>query len=85
LQTWRQLLGDQMWIVSGEEAIDAGWFGPRVDDRVRASIGDVVAAAHGPIGIFQRKVDPFEAQVVGHHGSMTPEEQLVPLLVYRND
>jgi hypothetical protein len=85
LDTWRELLGDAMWIASGEEAIEGGWFGPRVDDRVRASIGDVVAAAHGPIGIFQRKVDPFEAQVVGHHGSMTPEEQLVPLLVYRND
>ena len=39
-------LGDRMWILSREEAIEAGWFGPRVDDRVRERIGDVVAAPH---------------------------------------
>ena len=85
LAAWREMLGHAMWIVSGDEAVESGWFGPRIDSGVRSRIGDVVAAAFGPIGIFQRKVDPFEAQVIGHHGSMTAEEQLVPLLLYRND
>jgi hypothetical protein len=69
-----------MWVVSGEEAVDGGWFGPRVEDRVRPRIGDVVAAAHGSVGVFQRDVDPLQAMLVGHHGSMTSAEQLVPLL-----
>ncbi len=83
LQIWRAVLGEQMWIVSREEAIDQGWFGPRVLDRVRPRIGDVVAAAREPIGVFQRDVDPGQAQLVGHHGSLTPAERLVPLILFR--
>jgi len=81
LAAWRETLGDRMWIMPRDEAIEAGWFGPNVDDEVRARIGDVVAAARGPVGIFQRSIDPGQAGLVGHHGSLTPEEQLVPLLV----
>lgn len=80
---WDGVLGDRMWVVSGEEAISAGWFGPMVPDRIRPRIGDVVAAAHGAIGVMQRSVDPAHARLVGHHGSMTPREQLVPLLTLR--
>ena len=80
---WRERLGDRMWIRRRDEAIGEGWFGPRVDDRVRGRIGDVVAAAAGPIGIFERDVDPYQPTLVGHHGSMTPAEQLVPLLEFR--
>jgi hypothetical protein len=83
LDTWRAALGDRMWIITREEAIEAGWFGPTVSDDARGRIGDVIAAAFGPIGIFQRSVDPGQAGLVGHHGSLTPEEQLVPLLVVR--
>jgi hypothetical protein len=83
LAAWRERLGDRMWIVSRDEAIAAGWFGPRVDERVRERIGDVVAAASGPVGIFERAVDPYQPTLVGHHGSMTPAEQLVPLVEIR--
>jgi hypothetical protein len=83
LATWRALLGHAMWVVPGEEAVAAGWFGPQVTDEVRARVGDVVAAAHGPVGVVQREVDPTQALLVGHHGSMTPAEQLVPFLELR--
>jgi hypothetical protein len=83
LAAWRGLLGHAMWVVPGEEAIAAGWFGPKVTDEVRARVGDVVAAAHGPIGVVQREVDPTQAILTGHHGSMTPAEQLVPFLELR--
>jgi hypothetical protein len=83
LAAWRALLGSQMWVVSGEEAIEAGWFGPWVPDRVRPRIGDVVAAAFGPVGVMQREVDPAQAQFTGHHGSMTEAEQLVPMVELR--
>lgn len=81
LGTWREQLGDQMWIMSRQEAINGGWFGPSVPDSIAGRIGDVIAAAHGPIGIFQKSVDPSQASMVGHHGSLTPEEVLVPLIV----
>ena len=83
LAAWRGLLGHAMWVVPGEEAITAGWFGPKVTDEVRARVGDVVAAAHGSIGVVQREVDPTQAVLIGHHGSMTPAEQLVPFLEIR--
>jgi len=83
LTTWRSVIGDRMWIWGREEAIATGIFGPRVTDRARERIGDVVAAAYGRVGIVQRDVDPAQARLNGHHGSLTPAEQLVPLLRYR--
>ncbi|MFB7636868.1 alkaline phosphatase family protein [Streptomyces sp. NPDC056149] len=83
LAVWREVVGDQMWVAGREEAIAAGWFGPQVDDRVRARIGDVVAAAHADVAIVASEREPNESQMVGLHGSMTPVEQLVPLLEVR--
>jgi Type I phosphodiesterase / nucleotide pyrophosphatase len=84
VSAWRAVLGDRMWIWTREEAIASGIFGPTVGDRVRARIGDVVAAAFGRVGIVQRDVDPAQARLNGHHGSLTSAEQLVPLLSYRS-
>jgi hypothetical protein len=72
-----------MWVLPGEEAVAAGWFGPEVTDDARSRIGDVVAAAAGPIGVVQREVDPTAPLLTGHHGSFTPAEQLVPFLELR--
>ncbi|MGX1762304.1 alkaline phosphatase family protein [Streptomyces lydicus] len=83
LAVWREVVGEQMWVASREEAIAAGWFGPCVDDRVRARIGDVVAAAHADMVIIATEREPRESEMVGMHGSMTPVEQLVPLLEVR--
>jgi hypothetical protein len=80
LAAWRERLGDRVWIASKEQAVAEGWFGPEVNDRVWARIGDVLAAPHQRLGIFQRSVDPAQARMVGHHGSMTPMEQLVPFI-----
>ena len=84
LDAWRSMLGDRMWVWTREEAIATGIFGPRVNERARERMGDIVAAAHGLVGIVQREVDPAQARLNGHHGSLTPAEQLVPLLVYRS-
>ncbi|HEX6351168.1 MAG TPA: nucleotide pyrophosphatase/phosphodiesterase family protein [Candidatus Dormibacteraeota bacterium] len=83
LAAWRELLGESMWILTREEAIAAGWFGPTVPDRVRPRIGDVVAAAFGPVGVTEQEVFKLEALLIGHHGSLTPDEQLVPFLLVR--
>ncbi|GAA1429043.1 alkaline phosphatase family protein [Streptomyces thermospinosisporus] len=84
LACWREVLGEQFWVASREEAIAAGWFGPRIDERVHGRIGDVVAAARDDVLLIASQREPNESQMVGNHGSMTPAEQLVPLLEVRS-
>ncbi|MGV9550238.1 alkaline phosphatase family protein [Streptomyces ardesiacus] len=84
LTCWREVLGEQFWVASRDEAIAAGWFGPRIDDRVYARIGDVVAAARDDVLLIASEREPKESAMVGNHGSMTPAEQLVPLLEVRS-
>ena len=84
LTAWRSRLGDRMWVWAREEAIATGIFGPRVTDRARERMGDIVAAAYGRVGIVERNVDPAQARLNGHHGSLTAAEQLGPLLVFRS-
>ncbi|MDQ3946918.1 MAG: alkaline phosphatase family protein [Actinomycetota bacterium] len=78
---WRVRLGDRALIVTREEAIAAGWFGPAVADHVRDRIGDVIVAAADSTGVVCRAAEPFESRLVGHHGSFTADEQLVPFLL----
>ncbi|MFC8658393.1 alkaline phosphatase family protein [Streptomyces parvus] len=84
LAVWREVLGEQFWIASRDEAIAAGWFGPTIDERVYGRIGDVVAAAHDDVIITASVNEPHESAMAGVHGSLTPVEQLVPLLEVRS-
>ncbi|AKJ10269.1 phosphodiesterase [Streptomyces incarnatus] len=84
LTVWREVLGEQFWVASRDEAIAAGWFGPHIDERVRPRLGDVVAAAHDDVLIIASEREPKESALVGNHGSMTPAEQLIPLLEVRS-
>ena len=84
LTCWREVLGEQFWVASRDEAVAAGWFGPRVEERVYARLGDVIAAARDDVLIIASEREPKESAMVGNHGSMTPAEQLVPLLEVRS-
>ncbi|MEV8023046.1 nucleotide pyrophosphatase/phosphodiesterase family protein [Streptomyces sp. NPDC086554] len=86
LTVWREVLGEQFWVASRDEAIAAGWFGaPGVcDERVYGRIGDVIAAAHDDVAIIATEKEPKESAMVGMHGSLAPVEQLVPLLEVRS-
>jgi hypothetical protein len=44
-------------------------------------IGDVVAAARGHTSMVRPAEEPKETALIGHHGSLTEDEQLVPLLI----
>ncbi|MBI3692773.1 MAG: alkaline phosphatase family protein, partial [Mycolicibacterium aromaticivorans] len=68
-------------VVARDEAITAGWFGDAVDDRVRARIGDVVAATRDRAALVRRTAEPMESALIGQHGSLTSAEQRVPLLL----
>ena len=80
---WSEFLGERMWVATRDQAVAAGWFGPQVDERVYGRIGDVVAAAKEDTAVIATRREPGESAMVGLHGSMTPVEQLVPLLEVR--
>ncbi|NRQ31084.1 alkaline phosphatase family protein [Nonomuraea sp. NN258] len=84
LDAWRETLRGKAWVVSRQEAVDFGWFGPRVQHRWLARIGDVIAVPSDDLAITAPKRHKIEALFTGYHGSMTPAEQYVPLLEVSN-
>jgi hypothetical protein len=83
LAAWREVLGERAWVLSREEAVKEGWFGPAgtpVSDEFAARIGDVVAACAGSWAVVATQAEPRESDLAGMHGSLTSAEQLVPLL-----
>lgn len=80
LATWQGRFGDRAWILGVEDAIDQGWFGP-VHDRVRPRLGDVHVAFRDAWAVTDARVmHPKVLQLPGQHGSLTPDELLVPVL-----
>jgi predicted AlkP superfamily pyrophosphatase or phosphodiesterase len=71
---------DTGWIVSRDEVVDGGWFGPVVADAARSRLGDVALVAHQDVAYFDPD-DTGPYVLVGRHGSMTAAEVKVPLLV----
>ncbi|MER7503496.1 nucleotide pyrophosphatase/phosphodiesterase family protein [Nonomuraea pusilla] len=80
LDAWRGVLDGRAWVVSRQEAVESGWFGPRVLDAWLPRIGDVVAVPYGDVAIVASSTRPVEAGLTGYHGSLTAAEQYVPLL-----
>jgi Type I phosphodiesterase / nucleotide pyrophosphatase len=81
LAAWREVLGERAWVLSRDEAIKEGWFGP-VDVGMTERIGDVVAAAAGNAAMVATRTEPRESALFGMHGSLTASEQLIPGLVF---
>ncbi|CAM05538.1 putative AlkP superfamily pyrophosphatase or phosphodiesterase [Saccharopolyspora erythraea NRRL 2338] len=80
LAAWREAIGCRGVVVTGEQAIDDGWFGPVISGPVRPRIGDVIAVMRES-AVVRSAVEPAESSLRGQHGSMTAAEQYVPLLV----
>ncbi|WP_310963789.1 alkaline phosphatase family protein [Nocardioides terrisoli] len=78
--TWRGFLGDRAVVLTRDEAIDRGWFG-HVEAQVRPRLGDVTVAMRGRHGVVSTTDFPYEARLVGLHGSLTPDEMYIPILV----
>ncbi|WP_019876829.1 alkaline phosphatase family protein [Sporichthya polymorpha] len=84
LAAWRARLTDGWIVLSREEAVAAGWFGPNLDPAMADRIGDVLAVATGAGSLVATKTEhPFFAQLIGMHGSLSEDELLVPLLRVR--
>lgn len=81
LARWRERLAGSALVVRRDEAIDVGWFGP-VAEHVRPVIGDLVVSATGVAGVGDTRFQTVNSlRLPGMHGSFTPWEMLVPLLV----
>jgi hypothetical protein len=76
---WRARLGELAWVRTRDEAIDEGWFAA-TDDHLRDRWGHVLVALRADWAIMTRAF-PREFTLIGMHGSLTPAEMLVPLIV----
>ena len=81
--TWREVLGPAALVVSRNEAIESGWFGP-VPAEHGGRIGDVVVVCQGDAVVLASGHEPDAvAKLVAFHGAMTPVETAVPLITVR--
>ncbi|MEY9210891.1 alkaline phosphatase family protein [Thermobifida halotolerans] len=82
LAAWRERLAGRATVVSRAEAVESGWFGPAhtVNRDLLPRVGDVLAVARGDTALVAPAVERVESRLVGHHGSLTPQELHVPLL-----
>ncbi|AMM22429.1 hypothetical protein AX769_13360 [Frondihabitans sp. PAMC 28766] len=78
VDAWRAAEGQRAWVVTRDEAIEAGWFG-EVAPEVTPRIGDVLIAARKGIAYYAT-VDERSRGMIGQHGSWSPDETQVPLL-----
>jgi predicted AlkP superfamily pyrophosphatase or phosphodiesterase len=76
---WHARLGELAWVRTRDEAIDEGWFAA-IDDQLRERWGHVLVALRGDWAVMTSAL-PREYTLIGMHGSLTPAEMLVPLLV----
>jgi len=82
LAAWREVLGPAAQVVSRDDAVAVGWFGP-VPDAHRPRIGDVVVVCRDDYVVLAGKHEPAAVgRLVAFHGSITPAETAIPLFVY---
>lgn len=77
---WREVVAGRAEVLTRDEALARGWFG-ELEPQVRPRIGDVLVAARGDFSVMSSTAFPYEARLVGLHGSLTPAEMFVPILV----
>lgn len=81
---WTDVLGDNAVVAMRDDAVASGVFGtvlPEVADR----IGDVVVTMAGRSTVVDSRIQSGASiGLVGVHGSLTPEELLIPVLVATN-
>jgi predicted AlkP superfamily pyrophosphatase or phosphodiesterase len=77
---WAEAVGDRMALLTRDEAIERGWFGPQVSEAARYRIGDLIALSVSELAVVRRKAESRNSTLIGNHGALTDAELLVPLL-----
>jgi hypothetical protein len=75
----REAVGHQAWVLTREELFAEGWIGPPPEGPIGNRVGDVVLAAREQVAFVDPTL-PQEKNLIGMHGSLTPDEMYVPLL-----
>ena len=80
----RDALGERAALLDARDAIDAGLYGPpEHHPDLLQRIGDALLLARGPASFPFQSSRPQPTLSLGAHGSLTPDEMLVPLLAWR--
>jgi predicted AlkP superfamily pyrophosphatase or phosphodiesterase len=79
---WREKVGDRMAVLTRDDAVGRGWFGPTVSPTAYGRIGDLVVVSTSDTAVVRRKAEPLLSRLRGHHGALTDDELLVPLLLW---
>lgn len=78
---WQEEFGERSLVLTKQQAIESGLFGS-VSEHAAGVMGDVLVMQSGALSLIDgRGRDPRQSFMVGVHGSLTPEEMFVPLLV----
>jgi predicted AlkP superfamily pyrophosphatase or phosphodiesterase len=81
---WMHVLGEYADVYTKDEVIAEGFFG-KVNDRIRSRIGDVIVQMKDyAIVTDSRTQTKSYMQLIGHHGSITPTELEIPLVVVKS-
>ncbi len=75
-------VGERAWVWSRAELLDQQLLGGGATGSVPGRIGDVVLAARDAVAFVDPAL-PNEQQLRSGHGSLTPDEMLVPMLAAR--
>lgn len=81
LETAEDLYRDVGWVMTRDQIVDEGWFGPVVTEAALGRLGDVALVAYEPVA-WMAVDDTGPYQLIGRHGSLTGAEMRVPLLAY---
>ena len=80
---WRATFGTSARVLTREQAIEEGWYGP-VPAAHAGRIGDVVVQClDRTISVATGWEPPAVGRLIAYHGSVTAAEMTVPLLVVR--
>ena len=66
-----------------KDAITDGLFGAKVSAESTERMGDVIAIAKSDLVLLDPERAAKEGAMVGHHGALTENERLIPLLSYQ--
>ncbi len=73
--------GNEAWVRTRDQIVNEGWLGGTPSPAVAARLGDVALVPFAPMA-FLDPADTGELRLRARHGSLTPDEMLVPLLAW---
>jgi hypothetical protein len=80
----RDAFGAHAWVRTRGEVLEEGWIGTGATGTVPGRIGDVVLAARTDVAFVDPAL-PYETALRSGHGSLTPDEMVVPLVAARGN